>query len=140
MTLPKGYQTLVGERGVGLSGGQKQRVAIARALLMDPKVLILDEATSSVDTETEYFIQQALNDLMKNRTTFVIAQRLSTVKNAQQIVVLDNGNIGEHGTHQELLQAGGVYREIYEMQFKQQEEASQHMREPGNFTAERSVN
>ncbi|MDP3486879.1 MAG: ABC transporter ATP-binding protein, partial [Bacillota bacterium] len=140
MTLPKGYETLVGERGVGLSGGQKQRVAIARALLMDPKVLILDEATSSVDTETEYFIQQALNELMKNRTTFVIAQRLSTVKNAQQIVVLDNGNIGEHGTHQELLQAGGVYREIYEMQFKQQEEASQHMREPENFTAERSVN
>ena len=140
MTLPKGYQTLVGERGVGLSGGQKQRVAIARALLMNPKVLILDEATSSVDTETEYFIQQALNELMKNRTTFVIAQRLSTVKNAQQIVVLDNGNIGEHGTHQELLEAGGVYREIYEMQFKQQEEASQHMRDSGNFTAERSVN
>ena len=140
MTLPKGYETLVGERGVGLSGGQKQRVAIARALLMDPKVLILDEATSSVDTETEYFIQQALNELMKKRTTFVIAQRLSTVKNAQQIVVLDNGSIGEHGTHQELLRAGGVYREIYEMQFKQQEEASQHIRRPENFTAERSVN
>ncbi|MBS3949441.1 MAG: ATP-binding cassette domain-containing protein, partial [Peptococcaceae bacterium] len=140
MTLPEGYQALVGERGVGLSGGQKQRVAIARALLMDPKVLILDEATSSVDTETEYFIQQAFNELMKNRTTFVIAQRLSTVKNAQQIIVLDNGNIGEQGTHQELLHAGGVYREIYEMQFKQQEEALQHMREPENFTVERSVN
>lgn len=129
-SLPEGYSSLIGERGVGLSGGQKQRVAIARALLMDPRVLILDEATSSVDTETEFFIQEALQVLMKNRTTFVIAQRLSTVKNAHQIIVLKDGGIGEQGTHEKLLQASGVYREIYEMQFRQQEEAAQHLREP----------
>jgi len=138
-TLPQGYQTLVGERGVGLSGGQKQRVAIARAILMDPKVLILDEATSSVDTETEYYIQQALTELMRNRTTFVIAQRLSTVKNAHQIIVLRDGAIGEQGTHAELLASGGVYREIYEMQFKQQEEAALSLNEPSHFIGEKEV-
>lgn len=121
MTLPKGYETVVGERGVGLSGGQKQRVAIARALLMNPRILILDDSTSSVDTETEYLIQQALQNLMRNRTTFVIAQRLSTVKNANQIIVLKDGEVVERGRHAELLAAGGIYSEIYEMQLRPQE-------------------
>ncbi len=120
-SLPKGYDTEVGERGVTLSGGEKQRVTIARALLMDPKILILDDSTSSVDTETENLIQNALSTLMKNRTTFVIAQRLSTVKRADRIIVLENGEIVEQGTHEELLEKGGVYTEIYNMQFRQQE-------------------
>jgi ATP-binding cassette subfamily B protein len=122
VSLPDGYDSLVGERGVGLSGGQKQRVAIARALLMDPRILILDDSMSSVDTETEYQIQLALEELMKNRTTFVIAQRLSTVKNADQIIVLDNGAIAEQGTHESLLRREGIYRQIYEMQFRRQEQ------------------
>lgn len=122
MAMPKGYDTKIGERGLGLSGGQKQRLAIARALLTDPRILILDDSTSSVDTETEYLIQQALQELMKNRTTFVIAQRLSTVKNADQIIVLDEGRVVQRGTHEELLQdEEGIYRQIYDMQFKQQE-------------------
>ena len=121
MEFPDGYDTLVGERGVTLSGGQRQRVSIARALLMDPRILILDDSTSSVDTETEYLIQQALQALMKGRTTFVIAQRLQTVLNADQIVVLDGGRIAERGTHEELLALGGLYREIYDLQLKDQE-------------------
>jgi ATP-binding cassette subfamily B protein len=121
MEFPDGYDTLVGERGVTLSGGQRQRVSIARALLMDPRILILDDSTSSVDTETEYLIQQALQALMKGRTTFVIAQRLQTVLNADQIVVLDGGRIAEQGTHEELLALGGLYREIYDLQLKDQE-------------------
>lgn len=121
VSLPNGYDTLVGERGVGLSGGQKQRMAIARALLMDPRILILDDSTSSVDTETEYLIQLALEELMQNRTTFVIAQRLSTVKNADQIIVLRDGEVAEQGTHESLLQQNGIYREIYDMQFRKQE-------------------
>jgi len=121
-SLPKGYDTDVGERGVTLSGGEKQRVAIARALLMDPRILILDDSTSSVDTETEHLIQNALTALLENRTAFVIAQRLSTVKRANKIVVLDNGEIIEQGTHEELLEKGGIYAEIYDMQFRQQEE------------------
>jgi len=121
-SLPKGYDTEVGERGVTLSGGEKQRVAIARALLMNPKILILDDSTSSVDTETEHLIQNAITTLVKDRTTFVIAQRLSTVKRANKIVVLENGEIIEQGTHDELLKKGGIYTEIYNMQFKQQEE------------------
>ncbi len=120
--LPKGYETLVGERGVGLSGGQKQRVAIARALLMDPRILILDDSTSSVDTETEHAIQLALGRLMKGRTTFVIAQRLATLKNAGRIVVLDDGRITDIGTHEDLLARSRIYREIYELQFRPQEE------------------
>ena len=122
MSLPKQYETVVGERGVGLSGGQKQRVAIARALLMDPRLLILDDSTSSVDTETEYQIQQALANLMRGRTTFVIAQRLSTIKNADQIVVLEDGEIVEQGTHAELLETGRIYRQIYEMQLRPQDQ------------------
>jgi len=121
MSLPQGYDTVVGERGVGLSGGQKQRVAIARALLMDPRVLILDDSTSSVDTETEYLIQEALRALMKGRTTFVIAQRLSTVKNADEIVVLDQGEVVQRGRHEDLLAQPGIYREIFELQLKPQE-------------------
>ncbi len=122
-SLPKGYDTHVGERGVTLSGGEKQRVAIARALLMDPRILILDDSTSSVDTETEHLIQNALETLMRGRTTFVIAQRLSTVKRADKIVVLEEGEIVEQGTHEELLEKGGIYAQIYEMQFRQQEES-----------------
>ena len=123
ITLADGYDTWVGERGVTLSGGQKQRLAIARTLLIDPRILILDDSTSSVDTETEFLIQQALRELMKGRTTFVIAQRLQTVKDAQQIFVLDKGRIVERGTHIQLLQDSKIYREIYELQLRAQEEA-----------------
>jgi ATP-binding cassette subfamily B protein len=122
-SLPNGYDTWVGERGVTLSGGQKQRLAIARTLLIDPRILILDDSTSSVDTETEYLIQQALRELMKGRTTFVIAQRLQTVKDAQQILVLEKGRIVERGTHLELLRDSKIYRQIYELQLRAQEEA-----------------
>ena len=122
-TLPQGYDTWVGERGVTLSGGQKQRLAIARTLLIDPRILILDDSTSSVDTETEYLIQQALRELMKGRTTFVIAQRLQTVKDAQQIFVLDKGRIVERGTHLQLLRDSKIYSQIYELQLRAQEEA-----------------
>jgi ATP-binding cassette subfamily B protein len=121
-SFPDGYETRVGERGVTLSGGQKQRVAIARALLYDPKILILDDSTSSVDTETEHLIQQALQVLMEGRTTFVIAQRLLTLKNADQILVLDHGRVVQRGTHNELLARDGLYREIYDLQLRDQEE------------------
>jgi subfamily B ATP-binding cassette protein MsbA len=116
--LPDGYDTLIGERGVKLSGGQKQRLAIARALLADPRILILDEATSSVDTEAERIIQAAINRLVKGRTTFVIAHRLSTIVNADQIVVLEDGEIVERGTHKELMDLDGLYKQMYEMQFE----------------------
>ncbi len=122
MGFPGGYETVVGERGVTLSGGQKQRVAIARALLYAPRILILDDSTSSVDTETEHLIQQALNSLMEGRTTFIIAQRLLTLKNADQIFVLDAGRIIERGRHDELLAQGGMYRRIYDLQLRDQEE------------------
>ncbi len=122
MALPKGYDTRVGERGIGLSGGQKQRIALARALLMNPRILILDEATSSVDTETEYEIQQALEQVMATRTAVVIAQRLSTVKTADKVVVLKDGRVVEEGTHAELLARGGEYTRIYHLQFREQEE------------------
>ncbi len=122
--FPAQYQTLVGERGVTLSGGQKQRVAIARALLRNPRILILDDSTSSVDTETEYLIQQAMATLMEGRTTIVIAQRLLTLKNADIILVLDQGRIIERGTHDELLVQEGLYREIYDLQLKDQEEVA----------------
>ena len=121
--LPDGYDTWVGERGITLSGGQKQRIAIARTLLRDPRILILDDSTSSVDTETEYLIQQTLAELMKGRTTFVIAQRLRTVKMADQILVLRDGEIVERGTHQQLLRKGGLYRQIYDLELREQEEA-----------------
>jgi ATP-binding cassette subfamily B multidrug efflux pump len=112
----KGYETIVGERGVTLSGGQRQRVAIARALLMNPRILILDDSTSSVDTQTEKLIQAALDTLMEGRTTFVIAHRLSTVRRADMILVMDQGRIVERGTHDELLARGGLYRQIHDLQ------------------------
>jgi ATP-binding cassette subfamily B protein len=120
MAMPNGYQTAVGERGVTLSGGQKQRVAIARALLKDPRILILDDATASVDTETERQIQAALARLMQGRTSFVIAQRLSTVRMANLILVLEKGRIAAQGNHQELLQRSALYAEIYERQLRPQ--------------------
>jgi ATP-binding cassette subfamily B protein len=120
--FPEGYETRVGERGVTISGGQKQRVAIARALLYNARILILDDSTSSVDTETEHLIQQALAGLMRDRTTFVIAQRLLTLKSADCILVLDQGRIVERGTHDELLALDGLYRRIYDLQLKAQEE------------------
>jgi ATP-binding cassette subfamily B protein len=123
VALPNGYDTWVGERGITLSGGQKQRIAIARTLLRDPRILILDDSTSSVDTETEYLIQQTLAGLMKGRTTFVIAQRLRTVKMADQILVLRDGEIVERGTHQQLLRRRGLYRQIYDLELRDQEEA-----------------
>lgn len=121
MEMAEGYDTVVGERGVTLSGGQRQRVAIARALLMDPRILILDDSTSSVDTQTERLIQQALDNLMVGRTTFVIAHRLSTVRRADLILVMDGGRIVERGTHAGLLAQDGLYREIYELQLRDQE-------------------
>lgn len=115
--LPQGYDSLVGERGVGLSGGQKQRIAIARALLVDPRILILDDSTSAIDAKTEYKIQQALDRLMKGRTSFVIAQRISTVRDADQILLLEDGRLVARGTHAELLRTSEVYAEILETQF-----------------------
>jgi ABC-type multidrug transport system fused ATPase/permease subunit len=120
--LPDGYNTWVGERGVTLSGGQKQRVAIARTLLLNPRILILDDSTSSVDMETEYLIQQALDAVMQDRTTFVVASRLRTIKNADQILVLEQGKIVEHGTHESLLQQDGLYTRLYDLQLREQEE------------------
>lgn len=122
LELEKGYDTRVGERGVTLSGGQKQRIAIARALLADPRILILDDSTSSVDTETEHLIQEALGELMKGRTTFIIAQRLLTLKHADSILVINDGRIVERGSHEELLALDGLYRQIYDLQLKDQEE------------------
>ena len=118
LSLPQGYETTVGERGFKLSGGQKQRVAIAMALLKNPKILILDEATSSLDSQSEALIQEALENIMKQRTTFVIAHRLSTIQNADQIVVMDEGAILETGTHDMLLASGKLYSQLYREQFK----------------------
>ncbi len=116
--LPQGYETLVGERGLGLSGGQKQRIALARAILADPRILILDDATSAVDMETEFEIGQALQDVMRGRATFVIAHRISSLKRADQILVIDEGRIVQRGTHDQLLREDGLYRVIFDMQFR----------------------
>jgi ATP-binding cassette subfamily B protein len=119
--LPDGYDTLIGERGVKLSGGQRQRIAIARAVLADPRILILDEATSNLDTESERLIQKSLGDLMRNRTSFVIAHRLSTITHADLIIVLDDAGIIETGTHEQLMQRGGKYRDMVQLQISLQE-------------------
>ncbi len=124
-----GYDTIVGERGVTLSGGQRQRVAIARALLMNPRILILDDSTSSVDTQTEKLIQAALDTLMEGRTTFVIAHRLSTVRRADMILVMDQGRIVERGTHDELLARGGLYKEIHDLQLVDHARFAEEMEE-----------
>lgn len=118
MKMPKGYDTMLGERGLGLSGGQKQRIAIARAICIDPRILILDDATSAVDMETEFAIQQALKEVMKGRTSFIIAHRISSLKHADEILVLSNGNIIERGTHDRLLEENGTYRRIYDIQYQ----------------------
>nr|WP_245954864.1 ATP-binding cassette domain-containing protein [Paenibacillus flagellatus] len=114
----KGYDTVLGERGMRLSGGQKQRLAIARALLKNPRILILDEATSALDAESEALVTDALDRLMRGRTTFVIAHRLATVVRADRIIVMNEGEIAESGTHEQLLRLNGLYRELYEKQLK----------------------
>jgi len=121
MALPQGLDTVIGEQGIRLSGGERQRLAIARALLKDPPVLILDEATSSLDSESEREVQQALDRLIEGRTTLVIAHRLSTVRHADRLVVMDGGHIVETGTHEELLRVDGLYKRLYDIQFAWEE-------------------
>jgi subfamily B ATP-binding cassette protein MsbA len=132
-----GYDTVVGERGVKLSGGQRQRIAIARAILANPRIMILDEATSSLDSESEALIQDGLHTLMGGRTTFVIAHRLSTIQNADQILVLEHGEIVERGSHDELLAVDGRYRELYDRQYKI--ERNRFINPGEDFTPEPSV-
>ena len=119
--LPDGYDTILGERGLGLSGGQKQRISIARSICLDPSILILDDATSAVDMETEFKIQGALRSVMKGRTTFIIAHRLSSLKHADEILVLEDGKIVERGKHEQLIHNGGLYERVYKIQFQDQQ-------------------
>jgi subfamily B ATP-binding cassette protein MsbA len=121
VNMPQGYETVIGELGTKLSGGEKQRLSIARALLKDAPILILDEATSSLDTEAEMEVQEALDNLMQGRTTLVIAHRLSTIRHANRIVVVDGGEIVEEGTHEELLEIRGQYYKLYNMQFREED-------------------
>ena len=116
MENKEGYDFVIGDRGTKLSGGQKQRITIARAVLKNPPILLLDEATSALDTESEKLVQEALNNLMKNRTTIVIAHRLSTIQHADEIIVLQRGEIVERGKHNQLIEMNGVYRKLYDMQ------------------------
>jgi len=124
LKLPQGYDTVIGEQGVKLSGGERQRISIARALLKDAPILILDEATSSLDTESEIEVQDALEKLMKGRTTLVIAHRLSTIRNADRIIVLVDGRIVEEGTHESLLEKRGEYFKLHNLQFKDESQES----------------
>ena len=117
--FPDGYQTIVGEKGINLSGGQRQRVAIARAILKNPRILLLDEATSALDTESERLVQEALERLMVNRTTFVVAHRLSTIQRADRILVLNKGKIVEEGTHAALLEQRGLYHYLYTLRLSE---------------------
>ncbi|MGM7700984.1 ABC transporter ATP-binding protein [Pseudalkalibacillus sp. Hm43] len=121
MELPDGYDTVLGERGMGLSGGQKQRIAIARAILSDPSILILDDATSAVDMETEFKIQKAFQEVMKDRTTFIIAHRISSLKHADEILVLEEGKVAQRGKHEQLIEQDGMYRRVYDIQYKDKE-------------------
>jgi ATP-binding cassette subfamily B protein len=121
MSLDEGYDTVIGERGVRLSGGQKQRLCIARVFLKNPPILILDEATSALDNATEILIQEALDELCKGRTTLVVAHRLSTIKNADEIAVIAEGKIAEQGTHTELLETNGIYAKLYSQQFREED-------------------
>jgi ATP-binding cassette subfamily B protein len=118
MKLPEGYHSFLGERGVRLSGGQRQRIAIARAILKDPRILLLDEATSALDSESEYHVQQALDELMRNRTTIIIAHRLSTIQHADKIAVFDHGKLVDVGNHQQLMGSCELYQRLVELQFK----------------------
>ena len=138
-SLDEGYETLVGERGSTLSGGQRQRMSIARALLLDPPILILDDSTSSVDAQTEDDIRKAMESVMRGRTTFVIANRLSTVHMADKIIVLENGEIAEEGTHKELLSNSGHYREIYELQLMPQDEVLREINVPTDTSSKKAT-
>ena len=131
--LPDGYNTLIGERGVRLSGGQRQRLAIARAILADPKVFILDEATSNLDSESERLIQQSLDQLLRGRTSFVIAHRLSTIRHADRILVLDDGAIAQAGSHDELMAGSGLYRDMVELQRIEQGDSAE-LNEPSTMS------
>jgi ABC-type multidrug transport system fused ATPase/permease subunit len=132
MGFPDGYETVVGERGVRLSGGQKQRIAIARALLLDPRVLLCDEATSALDAESEHLVQEAINRLMVGRTVLIIAHRLSTVKNADRIVVVEAGRVCGSGTHPELLESNGVYRQLVKRQLTGEDASAAAMQGGGS--------
>ena len=137
--LPDGYNTIIGERGINLSGGQRQRIAIARALLLDPKILILDDSTSSVDVDTEYEIQKALSALLKDRTTLVITQRISTIRNADKIIVMDNGEIIEEGDHKTLIARKGAYYRLYQTLYEAQKEVLKAVEARRTFEKEKAV-
>ena len=137
--LPDGYNTIIGERGINLSGGQRQRIAIARALLLDPKILILDDSTSSVDVDTEYEIQKALSALLKDRTTLVITQRISTIRNADKIIVMDNGEIIEEGDHKTLIAKKGAYYRLYQTLYEAQKEVLKAVEARRTFEKEKAV-